>query len=156
MIEIYSRSKKETQKIARILAEELAKNPTIKPAIFALQGELGSGKTTFTQAFARALGVKEKILSPTFVLVKNYPVGNKISNAANDGAIKNLIHIDCYRLEKSAELPRLGLKDIFKQKGSVILIEWADKIKKSLPRNAVWIKFEHGNSPNERMIKFSF
>lgn len=147
MIEIRSRDKKETKKIARILAKELVENPPTLPIIFALQGELGSGKTTFAQALAHALGVKEKILSPTFVLMKSYKIKHK--------KIKNLIHADCYRLEKAAELSCLGLKDFFKQKDAVILIEWADKIRKSLPQHAVWIKFKHGNRPNERMIRFS-
>lgn len=137
---IITKSAKETQKVAALLASSV-KTPTI----IALEGNLGSGKTTFVQGFARALGIKENILSPTFVLLKAYPL-------KRGKRFKHLAHIDCYRLGSPQELLHLGFRDIIKDKDAVILIEWADKIKKLLPKNILWIRFFHGKKPQERVI----
>ncbi len=146
MLEIATRSAKETQKIARMFAEKLIRAPRRGGArVLALQGNLGAGKTTFTQGFARALGVKENVLSPTFVLMKIYPL--------KKGNFRHLIHIDCYRLASPKDLVHLGFKELLKDKDAVILIEWADRIKKILPRNTTWLKFTHGAEKNIRHIK---
>ncbi len=78
-IEIISRSDSETQKIAKMLGRSLTQKSARrhKAVVIALEGELGSGKTTFSQGLAKALGVKEKVLSPTFVLIKIYPIREK-------------------------------------------------------------------------------
>lgn len=140
MLEVVTRSPKETQKVAQLLARSLK-----SPAVLALVGELGAGKTTFVQGFARTLGIKEKIQSPTFVLLKVYKI--------KKGAVKHLIHIDCYRIDSPRDLPRLGFKNLLKDKDAIILIEWADRIKKLLPRNAMRIKFRHGEKSTSRVIE---
>lgn len=100
----------------------------IKPgAVLGLVGELGAGKTQFVKGLAKGLGIKDVITSPTFVLLKKY---NK------------LIHIDCYRLNNVEEVLDLGLEEYIKQENNIIVIEWADKIKKILPENTVWIEFK--------------
>jgi len=87
-----SSSTRETKKFAENLAKEVRQAESRKKAmVFGLQGDLGSGKTTFVQGFARGLGIKEKILSPTFVILKSYG---------------SFFHIDCYRIESSRELQR--------------------------------------------------
>jgi len=134
---INTASAEETQKIAR----ELLKNimpPQSKAVILAMEGELGSGKTTFIQGLARALGVKEKVLSPTFVVMKKYQLDN-----CPIGQFNNFYHFDCYRLEDSREILALGFKEIIKDSKNLVAIEWAEKIKKILPPDAVWMKFEH-------------
>lgn len=150
MIEIKSRSVRETRDVAEFLTKELKTNQTARKSalVFALQGELGSGKTTFTQAFAKALGIKEKITSPTFVLIKIYNLQLATCN------LKHFIHIDCYRLNSPEELKCLGFKKILKNKDTVMVVEWAERIRKLLPKDVVWIKFEYGNKNSERIINF--
>ena len=145
MILVETRSAGGTQKVARLLTQEL--RPSGKgAAVLALVGELGAGKTTFVQGFARALGIKEKVLSPTFVLMKVYPLKRS--------RFRHLIHIDCYRIRKAREMSQLGLSGLLRNRGVVILIEWADRIKKLVPPDALWIRFRHGPHPNGRIIQF--
>ena len=105
----------------------------------ALSGELGGGKTTFVQGFMTGAGIKKKITSPTFVLLKNY---------------KLIYHIDCYRLKKAKELLDLGLREILINPKNIVLIEWPEIVKKYLPKSAIWIKFKYGKKENERIINF--
>ena len=126
-----SKNIEDTQKIARDLAEKLPSR------VFALVGELGVGKTTFSQAFLSALGVKEKVTSPTFVIIKKY---------------KNIYHIDCYRLKNPEELLVLDFEKILNNPQNILLIEWADKVKSLLPKETIWISFKHSAQENEREI----
>ncbi len=119
-------SEKETKDLAKKLAKQLS-------GVIALTGELGAGKTTFTQGFARGLGIKEKITSPTFVLIRQH---------------KNLYHIDLYRID---EIKSLGLEEIWQNPENIVLIEWAEKIKDLLPKNTTFIKFQT-LSENQREI----
>ncbi|PIU98684.1 tRNA (adenosine(37)-N6)-threonylcarbamoyltransferase complex ATPase subunit type 1 TsaE [Candidatus Wolfebacteria bacterium CG03_land_8_20_14_0_80_40_12] len=131
----------QTQKLAKFLSRKIPKKNLLKGAlIFGLEGELGSGKTSFVRGFLRALGIRGKITSPTFVIIKNYG---------------RIYHIDCYRTEKIKELLDLGLKEILANHQNIVLIEWPEKIKKILPKNSIWIKFEHSGKINERIIKFT-
>jgi|ERR1700722_6074327 len=105
--------------------------------IIALQGNLGAGKTTFTQGFAKGLGIKRRMMSPTFVLMRRF---------------KNLYHIDAYRIKKIDSLEVLGLKEIFADPKNIVLVEWPENIKKILPRGTIWLKFEYGKTENQRRI----
>ena len=135
-----SKSARQTRDIAKDLATEIANKK--RPTILALSGDLGAGKTTFTQSFAKAFGVKKRILSPTFLIMKRFPLAQ--------GNFENLYHIDAYRVS-AADLGRLGIQDVFKGQ-NIVLIEWADRVKELLPKSAIWIKFEHGKQENERQI----
>lgn len=148
MFKLVTRGPKKTQKFAARLAREFTRPGLIKRGarVIALEGNLGSGKTTFVQGFTRALGIEENVLSPTFVLMKIYKIG-KLQR------FKHLIHIDCYRIDSPKDLLRLGFKDLLKDKDAIILIEWADRIRQLLPRSAVWVGFKHGRKPNERVLK---
>lgn len=134
MLEIISQSPAQTQKIAKLLAEEILKSswPNKKALIIGLQGDLGSGKTTFVQGLAKGLGIKEKITSPTFVILKKFQIKNY-----------NFYHIDCYRINSPEEIKDLGLQEIINQSKNIVVIEWAERIKKILPKNTLWIKFEY-------------
>lgn len=88
--------------------------------IVILSGELGAGKTTFVQGVAKALNIKSRIISPTFVLVRTHH--GKISSQKI-----NLYHIDLYRLEDSLDIKTLGLEDIFEDVNGIFLIEWGEK-----------------------------
>lgn len=133
-------SEKETKDLAKKLAKKLT-------GVIALIGELGSGKTTFAQGFAEGLGIKDKIISPTFVLIRQHRIPK---------TDKPLYHIDLYRLEDFAEL---GLKDLIEDPNNIVLIEWAEKLKE-LPKNAIRISIqkqdnEHSSSANKRVITLS-
>jgi tRNA threonylcarbamoyladenosine biosynthesis protein TsaE len=117
----------ETQKFA----EKFAKS--FSGGVIALSGPLGAGKTTFTQGFAKGLRIKDKILSPTFVLMRQHPIPE---------TKKILYHIDLYRLENPTDFKSLGLDDLFQNKEAIILIEWAEKAKELLPKNTTWIYFK--------------
>lgn len=110
-----------TAEETKLLASKLARKH--RGNIIALMGELGSGKTTFVQGFAKGLGVKEKIISPTFVLIKQY---------------STLYHVDLYRVENFQEL---GLEEILANPNNIVLIEWAEKLT-NLPKNTIKITFE--------------
>lgn len=116
--------------------------------VIGLVGNLGSGKTFFVKNLLATLGVKEKVSSPTFVLMREYALKknkfNKIYNRA--------YHIDTYRLSNVKDLQAIKLDEVLKNKNAIVLIEWADKIKKYLPKKTIWIKFRHGAKENERHI----
>ena len=151
MIEIATRSVKETKKVARMLAGELRARRARAAAVVALEGELGAGKTAFAQGFAEALGVKGKIQSPTFVLMKIYSLGQKPKSKSRGP--RRLVHIDCYRIDAPKDLLRVGLKELLSDPGAIILIEWADRVKKLLPPSTLWLKFTHGGAIHERIIR---
>ena len=131
-------------------AEELVKEN--KGRVFALVGDLGAGKTTFSQFFLRALGVeKEHLTSPTFLIIKSSPV-----KSLRDHGASRVYHIDCYRLHNSKELLDLKFEEILNNPQNILLIEWADKIKELLPKETVWLYFKHSNLPEEREIEIEY
>lgn len=136
-----SKNIRNTQKLAEEAVSQLPSR------IFALVGDLGSGKTTFAQFFLRALGVTGRITSPTFVIIKTYKL-------INLQTYKLVYHIDCYRLKDPAELLNLDFENIVKNKENIVLIEWAEKIKELLPAETKWLYFEHGKGENERIINY--
>ena len=128
----------QTKKIGKKLAKRILKSKIKKTAfVIGLTGELGGGKTTFSQGFAKGLGVKEKILSPTFVIMKKF---------------NNFYHVDCYRIKRPKELLDLGFKEIIKNPKNIVVIEWADRIRKIMPKSALWIKFEFIDEKKRRII----
>ena len=135
---------KETKKIAGEVAKKLIGRKSGKSLVIALEGDLGVGKTTFIKGFSKTLGFREKVLSPTFVLIHKHKILMK--------QFKNLYHIDAYRLNSGKELVKLGIKEIFTDPENIVLIEWADRVKKIIPKNATWIHFKHSYK-NRREIK---
>lgn len=132
-----------------------------KATVIGLYGDLGAGKTTFTQAVAKALGVVDTVQSPTFVIMKSYEIRNmKIEKGAEDSEpyslfripyFHHLIHIDAYRLEKSSELAHLGWNDMIADPENLILIEWPERVAESMPEH-IKIIFNHV-SENEREVE---
>lgn len=154
-MEFITKNFKETQQLAKRLVEQLIKTPPSGALVLALEGELGAGKTTFIQGLGQALGVKEKILSPTFVIMKHFELANSQWPIANSKLkINNFYHLDCYRLDSEKDLAELGFGEILKDKNNLVVIEWAERIKKALPRETVWLEFEHGGE-DIRKIKIS-
>lgn len=128
-----TKSDKETKKLAEKLAR-LAKQAKKLTGVIALTGDLGAGKTTFVQGFAKGLGIKDKIISPTFVLVRQH----KIPRLG-----QMLFHVDLYRLDNEKHFQQLGLGELLSDTNHLIIIEWAEKIEKLLPKSTIWINFEN-------------
>ncbi len=152
-ISIISNSEKETRELAKNLLEQnlhLLKNSCL---IFALQGELGTGKTQFTKGIGQTLGIKKTITSPTFTFVHEYPF------ALNEFKGK-LYHLDTWRIQSPKEFLQLGITTMLKPK-TVIVVEWIEKGRKILERviankpvKIIWLGFEHLGE-NQRRITFT-
>jgi len=138
---LLSTSAEQTQKFAQDFAKKLTGNQ-----ILALDGELGSGKTTFVQGLAKGLNIDDNITSPTFVIYKKYKTQNK--------KIKNFYHFDLYRIQDPQEILDLGFEEIINDPNSIIAIEWSEKIKDILPQNTIHINFEYINK-DSRKIKIT-
>lgn len=129
-----TKSAKQTTQLGFKLAKQILKQDPIKQAtIIALVGELGSGKTTFLQGFTKGLGIREKILSPTFVVMKRFHVSSF--------KFKEFYHFDCYRLENTRELYNLGWKEIIANPSNIVVVEWADRVRRAIPKCALWVGF---------------
>jgi len=117
-----------------------------RAVVIGLIGDLGGGKTTFLQGLAKGLGIREKILSPTFVILKKFKIKNPRFRA--------FYHIDCYRIRKPKELLSLGFGEILNNSENIIAAEWADRTLDMLPKNAIILKFDHIDA-NKRRIECS-
>jgi tRNA threonylcarbamoyladenosine biosynthesis protein TsaE len=120
--------------------------------VIALRGDLGTGKTTFTQGFFCGLGIKRNPISPTFVIMRRYKIpANRKSLIAN--RFREVYHFDAYRLKKEEDVEVLGFGKIMSDPKNIILVEWPEKIKGVLPRGTIRLDFVHGKKENERTIK---
>ncbi len=120
-----SSSVNETKKIAKQIAKKYLKNSRV----FTLSGELGVGKTTFVQGFAQALGIKDKVISPTFVIIREHKLKDS----------KMLYHVDLYRLEDTSNI---GLEEMLKDPNSIVLVEWSEKLRQQLPKETTKISIK--------------
>jgi len=135
-----------SEKQTFVLAKKFASRLTGRE-IIGLIGELGAGKTIFTKGLASGLGIKKNITSPTFVLMKVYPVKTQ-----KHSTIKSLVHLDAYRIKHAEELIAVGIKDYLNRPDTVTVIEWADKIKKILPKKTRFFKFIIKSSKQRKII----
>lgn len=174
---MHTRSEKELERVgaqygARLLRTGMrprAKNATV----LALVGELGAGKTTFLRGFAKGLGLRRRITSPTFVIARRYKIPSSPAvsykaisrNAKNRGVTalqryslpaaarrakegatagyRWFWHFDCYRLRNAHDLAELGFHEIIRDPHALIALEWADRIRGALPPKTAWIAFSH-------------
>jgi tRNA threonylcarbamoyladenosine biosynthesis protein TsaE len=139
MTKYNTKSLNETLKLGEKLVNSFDTN------IIGLIGELGSGKTAFVKGVGQYFKIKN-ITSPTFIVMKVYKI-------INNKKYTNLVHVDCYRFEDYESLIDIGIEDYINDKKSLVLIEWADKIKGSLPKETKYIKLKLGKKENERIIK---
>ncbi len=139
MEKIITKNEIETFELGFKLAKRLKGGEVIM-----LCGNLGAGKTKLLQGLAKGLGVKGRVNSPTFNILKLYKTsGNK--------NIKSFCHVDTYRLRNENDLITLGVEDYFRDKEMVTAIEWAEKVKKIWPKNSINISLNHV-SESERLI----
>lgn len=138
-MQLVSQSAEDTRAIAARFAAHTASLMAGRTTalVVALRGELGSGKTTFTQGLAHALGVSQTPKSPTFLLAKEYPIPH---------TQRSLWHLDCYRLAGHQDLVTLDLHSIFANPNNIILIEWPERIGEGLPRDHIEIHFVHSGN----------
>lgn len=135
----------QTKRFARQIANMILRaEHRAHAAVVALSGDFGAGKTTFAQGFARALGVKQRIVSPTFILFRRY--------ALSAQRFAFLYHVDAYRPHNPKELVVLGFKKIFADHKNIVLVEWPENVRKLLPRDTIMIRMEHGGKASERML----
>lgn len=129
-----SKNIKHTEKIAKLFLTKL--KPEIgKATVVGLCGELGTGKTNFTQAVAKLLGIKRKVNSPTFVIMKSYKLKGK--------SYKKFFHMDAYRLKNEKELLHLGWEEIIANPGHLIFIEWPENVIKAMPKKHHKVSISH-------------
>jgi tRNA threonylcarbamoyladenosine biosynthesis protein TsaE len=137
MLHLLARQLDDTARIARAIAR------LVRPRdMVVLVGEMGSGKTTFTQSFAAGLGVTEPVTSPTFNLVHSY-TGRELT----------IHHVDLYRLERTGELDDLGLDDM-QDVGGVMIVEWGDVVGDALG-DALIVTLAHTQDAQSRTIDVS-
>jgi len=129
---IVTKSPKETQELGKNLAASVKRGEA--PRIICLHGELGSGKTTFVQGFAKGLGLTQtRLLSPTFIIVRRY----KLSPGE-----KFFYHIDLYRMQNEEISESLGLSEIFADPENYVAIEWSERLGDNLPDSRLDIRFQ--------------
>ena len=139
-MEVECHSVEETQKFASEFSKTIEMG-----SIISLNGNLGAGKTTFAQGFARGLGVKQYVGSPTFKLVSEYY-----------GENMRLFHVDCYRLSGIEDFLNMGGENLLLPENGVSLFEWASIIEGVLPDNTIIIDFiRFKDNSNKRLIKIS-
>lgn len=145
---VLTKNSRETRKLAGVIVKNLVKKhyPN-RASVVGFSGQLGAGKTTLIQGIGKSLGIKEKIQSPTFVLMKAYKLHRR-----KNVPWKNLVHIDAYRIKQKREVVRLGLKDIFKNPENIVFIEWAEKIKSILPRAILWVELKHSGKTHRHIV----
>lgn len=133
---IKTKSAEDTKEFAENMAGDFSNG-----GVIALSGDLGAGTTTFAQGFAKGLNIKDRIVSPTFLIIRQYPIPNK----------KNFFyHIDLYRMEE-IDLKISGLNEILSEPSNIVLIEWADKLGKDLPENITKINLQKINNEEHQL-----
>jgi tRNA threonylcarbamoyladenosine biosynthesis protein TsaE len=134
----------QTKKFAAEIAKKILGAPPQKGAVvLALRGDLGAGKTTFAQGFLKGLGVKEKTTSPTFIIMREFPLRHE--------KFSRLYHIDAYRIS-TEEAATLGFKKIFRDPKNIVIIEWPEIIAPLMPKNTIPIHFSHSSKKTERRL----
>ena len=152
-----SKNIKETEKIAKIFLDKLLKNKKRQKGalIVGLSGDLGAGKTAFTKFVAKHLGIKDRVFSPTYVIMKKYslPLPRGSARRARGSEYKFFFHVDAYRLESEKELLNLGWQEIINNEEHLIFIEWPENISKALPSHSKFVFIKHKND-KQRDFKF--
>ena len=135
------RSLEDTKNLGQEIAKEILKRKDKSAFIVFLDGDLGTGKTTLVKEIIFALGIKEKVKSPTFTIIEPYELNNK-----------NIYHIDLYRINDPSELEIIGLREYLNESEAIIFIEWPEKSFGFLKKFELKISLKH-SSEKERKCK---
>lgn len=128
------------EELEAVASEFLSLFPT--PTIFAFDGEMGAGKTTFINQLLKQFGIEEIEGSPTYSIINEYAINGL-----------KIYHLDCYRIEQRNEILNLGLDELLDEK-AYFFIEWAEKIDFILPTNVIWVYIRNNEINNSREIAF--
>jgi tRNA threonylcarbamoyladenosine biosynthesis protein TsaE len=128
------------EELEAVASEFLSLFPT--PTIFAFDGEMGAGKTTFITQLLKQFGIEEIEGSPTYSIINEYAINGL-----------KIYHLDCYRIEQRNEILNLGLDELLDEK-AYFFIEWAEKIDFILPTNVIWVYIRNNEINNSREIAF--
>ena len=123
----------DTQKVAKNLAKKV-----LPGSVIALIGELGAGKTTFTKGFAKQMGIKDHVTSPTFKLVSEYRGKKYVLN-----------HVDAYRMEGPNDFLNIGGEEYLTSKNSITIIEWGDLLVDLLSTETITVHFQRIKIPRD-------
>ncbi|MFL2754835.1 MAG: tRNA (adenosine(37)-N6)-threonylcarbamoyltransferase complex ATPase subunit type 1 TsaE [Gammaproteobacteria bacterium] len=134
-------SLEDTKKLGQELAKEILKRKGEAAFVVFLDGDLGTGKTTLVKEIIFALGVKEKVKSPTFTIIEPYELNNE-----------NIYHVDLYRIIDPSELEIIGLREYLNESNAIIFIEWPEKSYGYLKKFDLKISLKH-LSENERKCR---
>lgn len=134
-IEVDTKSPDDTRDVAAAIATVIRPGDTLL-----LAGDLGAGKTTFTQGLGRALGVTEQITSPTFTIMHSY-----------EGDRLTLVHVDVYRVGHLQEIVELGLEEMLDE-GAIAVIEWGDIAAPTLPQDFLDVRIGFGGGDDDRRL----
>lgn len=135
------RSLEDTKNLGQEIAKEIVKRKDKSAFIVFLDGDLGTGKTTLVKEIIFALGIKEKVKSPTFTIIEPYELNDK-----------NIYHIDLYRINDPSELEIIGLREYLNESEAIIFIEWPEKSFGFLKKFDLKISLKH-SSEKERNCK---
>ena len=134
-MEFVTHSREETEALGARLAEALAEGRVV-----AFTGDLGAGKTADVSGMARALGVEERVTSPTFTVVNEY-----------EGGRLPLFHFDMYRLDSADELFHIGWED-YLARGGICAVEWSENVEEAIESDAVRVSIVRGDGDDDRII----
>ncbi len=109
--------------------------------VVCLEGDLGAGKTTFTQGLCAALGAKRAVTSPTFCIVSEHPASDML-----------VVHMDLYRLNGEEDVLQIGWED-YLARGAVLVVEWPDRAGSLIPANAKRVRLAYGEGENTRLVE---
>ena len=124
------------------VAEEFVRLAMQEDTVFAFNGQMGAGKTTFIKALCEVLGVSETVTSPTFAIVNEY---------RSDETGELIYHFDFYRIKKLDEAYDMGCEDYF-YSGAVCFIEWPELVEELLPGNTVWVDIRVNDDESRTIV----
>lgn len=127
--------------VRNILAVLMLAEPKDSSTLLALEGNLGAGKTTFVQTLARELGVRDIVQSPTYVLMKTYPLELSDASANTNKKFTRLVHIDAYRLESPEDFDALRPQEFLDDPRALVVIEWPSRLEGKLPKPDMTLTF---------------
>lgn len=146
-LKVLSRDEEATKNIAKEIWQKYCGYKGKRSIVFALDGEMGAGKTIFTKGLAQAMGITELVTSPTYALENEY---------GNEGG--KLYHFDAWRIAEDSEMEALGFEKLIKEK-AVVAVEWAEKVADIIREFddeaiIIWIKISLGKNENDRLISW--
>ncbi len=134
-----SQNEQDTADFAKKIAEMVSPGTVI-----ALYGNLGAGKTVFSRSFAKAIGVKENVSSPTYTIIQEYKL---------DGQFSYLYHLDLYRINNSRDALAFAVDEYLNDRNSYSLVEWPERIEDILPPDTIKIMIEHQTDGSRKIYK---